>query len=54
MDSARDVQHEISCLLSQLGLGHIPWDWLIPGGAAGDRHVGVVCPRCVYGAVVLQ
>lgn len=27
---------------------------VIPGGASADRHVGVVCPRCVYGAVVLQ
>lgn len=38
----------------QAGSGADPVGWAVfPGGAAADSHLGVVCPWCVYGAVVL-
>lgn len=48
MDPARDLQHEISCLLSKLGLGQIPWDWLCSQQGRLVTDVWVLCVHVVF------
>lgn len=48
MDPARDLQQEISCLLSKLDRGHIPWAWLCFQEGQLMTGTGMLCAHAVF------